>query len=418
MTTSQPSLLVTGIGELYTLDPLVSTGRTTNIRLEDLGTVKNAWLAIVGGRVTAYGTGPVPTSYSDFKEVKANGGLVIPGFVDSHTHPIFAGSRTNEFLMRMNGATYQEIATGGGGITSSMKATRSASDADLTTSTLQNLRTFLSHGVTTVEAKSGYGLSPQEELRLLRILVSCRSHTPQTLYITCLALHAKSPEYADFKDYAQACVRDLLPAIEKEKLADAVDAFIEAGYFSIDDTREFFSAAKDRGIAIRLHADEFSDARGGSFAAELKAKSADHLQFVSDEGLKHMAEAGVTATILPGTSLYTNIPFTNGKRIIDAGVPLAIATDFNPGSCVINNLSLVATVASIHCGVPPAAVLAGVTWIPANSLDLGTRKGALAKGFDGDFTIWPFGTFADWIADFGRNKPRRVFVAGQDVTPV
>lgn len=413
MTEKNSALLITGIGELCSLQPLVDQQRTTKISMDDLGTTENAWIAVKNGKIELTGNCPVPEKFSSYKKINAEGALVLPGFVDSHSHPIFAGSRSNEFLMRMNGATYQDIAAAGGGITSSMRATRSASDADLTASTLAHLRSFMTHGVTTVEAKSGYGLNPQEELRLLRILNTCARQSPLHLSITCLALHAKSPEYPDFKTYADACMREMLPVMQEEKLADAVDAFIEQGYFAVEDVREFFTAAKKLGFAVRLHADEFSDAGAAAFAAEIGAASADHLQFVSDTGLKKMREAGVTATILPGTSLYTKIPFTDGRRIIEAGVAVAIASDFNPGSCVLNNLSMLATVAAIHCNVPPAAVLAGITWVPAVSLGLGAKKGALAPGFDADFSFWTHRSFADWLADFGRAKPTEVWIAGE-----
>jgi imidazolonepropionase len=317
--------------------------------------------------------------------------------------------------MRMNGASYQEIAEAGGGIKSTMTATRAASDEHLEQSTLLNLKTLLSYGVTTVECKTGYGLNPKEELRLLRILHGCKARVPQNLYVTCLALHAKSPEYSTFKAYADACQKELLPAIRKEGLADAVDAFIEKGYFSIDDVRDFFAAAKKLGLAVRLHADEFSDAGGGEYAAEIGAVTADHLQFASDRSVQLMASNGVIATLLPGSSLYTKIPFTDGSRLIHAGVAVAVASDFNPGSCVLNNLSMIATTAAIHCKVPPAAVLAGVTYVPAVSLGLKDKKGALADGFDADFTLWSHKSFAEWLADFGREKPRMVYIRGQQV---
>lgn len=413
MSTTNSTWILTGIGELCTLDKLVREKRSTSITVQDLSLKKNAWLVIENGKAGPSGEGSVPSAYSALPSINAHGGLVLPGFVDSHTHPIFAGSRTNEFLMRMSGASYQEIAAAGGGIASSMQATRSAGDDELEEKTSTHLRTFLRHGVTTVEAKSGYGLSPKEELRLLRILQRCKGKTQQHLYVTCLALHAKSPEYPEFKAYADVCAREMLPLMQKEKLADAVDAFIEAGYFSVDDVRDFFRQARTAGFAVRLHADEFTDSGGAAYAAELKAASADHLQFASLDGLKRMADAGVTATILPGTSLYTKIPFTDARRIIGAGVPLAIATDFNPGSCVLDNISLVATVASIHCGVPPAAALAAVTLVPARSMGLGDRKGALAPGYDADLSIWSHETFADWIADFGRQRPRAVYIRGE-----
>jgi imidazolonepropionase len=411
----QNSFLLTDISELYTLAPLAKEERLTNIQMTDLGKETNAYLAVTDGKIVGYGRGELPKVYEPWKKISAEGRLVLPGFVDSHTHPIFGGTRSNEFLMRMNGASYQEIAEAGGGIRSSMTATRNASNAELEHSTIANLNALLSFGVTAVECKTGYGLSPKEELRLLEILRSCKEKTPQHLYVTCLALHAKSPEFPTLKAYAGACSTELLPLLKKEGLADAVDAFIEQGYFSVEDVREFFLAAKKLGLAIRLHADEFSDAGGGAYAAEIGAVTADHLQFASQRSIELMAKAGVIATLLPGSSLYTKIPFTDGSRLFKAGVAIAIASDFNPGSCVINNLSLIATTAAIQSQVPPAAVLAGVTYVPAVSLGLKGTKGALAVAFDADFTIWSHKSFADWLADFGREKPRMVYIRGHQV---
>ncbi len=405
------SLLLQNIGDLVTLEPLALTGRTTRIKDSDLGRLRGAWLAAENGKVLATGTGPVPAAYSKLRKVDAGGKLVMPGLVDAHTHLVFAGSRADEFNQRLNGATYQQIADAGGGIQSTMKATRAAPDAELIRSAEERLARMLAFGVTTVEAKTGYGLSVTEELRLLEVLQKVKSQAKQHISVTCLALHAKSPDHPDLRSYVGHCVAELLPAIAKRQLADAVDAFVEKGYFSVDDVEPYCLKAKELGLAVRLHADEFSDAGAAAAAARLGAASADHLQFASDAALPLMAEHRVTAIVLPGTSLYTKIPFTNARRFADAGVPVAVASDFNPGSCLLDNLPFLATVAAVQCGLRPAETVAAVTYVPATSLGLGRRKGALAVGFDADLQIHQLATIEEWLADAGRTLPRSVLTA-------
>jgi imidazolonepropionase len=413
MSSATPTL-ITGIGQLVTLAPLAAERRATRVKDADLGIISGAWLALRDGRIERYGSGN-PPAFSGYERRDVGGALVLPGLIDAHTHPIFAGSRANEFAMRANGATYQQIAAAGGGIRASMTATRGATDEELLELLLARLGRLARAGVTTVECKSGYGLSVSEELRLLRVLTKARARTAQTLSVTCLALHAASPEHASLKDYAKACAEELLPVVAKEKLADSVDAFVEAGYFSVDDTRPYAEAAKRLGLAVRLHADEFSDAGAAEAAAAWGAQSADHLQFASDRGVEAMAAKGVTAVILPGTSLYTKIPFTAARRFADAGCPVAIATDFNPGSCQIDDLAMLATVAAVQSGVRPAEAIAGVTFVAAHALGLAQRKGALAPGYDADLQVVGLRSSDEWLADFGRTKPLAVYVSGNEL---
>lgn len=407
--------LLTGIGELVTLAPLAAERRVTLIKDADLGRLSGAWLAVRDGRVESFGTGSPPSTYASYARHDAKGALVMPGLIDAHTHPIFAGSRAGEFVQRANGATYQEIAAAGGGIRATMNATRAASDDELLGLVSQRLRRALALGITTVETKSGYGLSVPEELRMLRILARARPLTPQTLSITCLALHAASPEHQSLRAYADACVHELLPVVAREKLADTVDAFVEAGYFSVEDTASYAVAARALGLGVRLHADEFSDAGAAEAAAAWHALSADHLQYASGRGIEAMAAAGVTAVILPGTSLYTKIPFTQARRFVDAGCAVAIATDFNPGSCQVDNLAMLATVAAVQSGFRPAEAIAGVTFVAAQALGLLEHKGALASGYDADWQVIDLPSIEAWLADFGRAVPREVWIAGKKV---
>lgn len=405
-------LLVYNIGDLLTLAPLAQAGRGVAIAPADLGRLgPEAYLVVEGGKVQAVGRGSAPT-LPGVPTLDAQGGLVMPGLVDAHTHPIFGGNRAAEFCQRAEGATYQEIAAAGGGIRSTVRATAEASDEELRQRLQAYLDRVLPLGITTLEVKSGYGLTVASELRLLRLLQ--QAMTPQHLEITCLALHARSAQYANVADYVQACSEELLPEVAAEGLAKWVDAFIEDGYFSATQAEPWIHKAKDLGFGVRLHADEFSDGGGAMAAARWGAASADHLQWASDEGLVAMARTGVTATLLPGTSLYSRIPFVDGRRLVAKGVAVAVASDFNPGSCAFDNLAMLATIAAVHCGLRPAEAIAAVTLVPALSLGLGKVKGALAPGFDADFLCFPTLTSCEaWLADAGKTLPGSVYIRGR-----
>lgn len=411
-----PLTLIDNIGELVTLAPAVASGRLVGLAEADLGRCQGpAWLSVADGKVLASGQGPYAGPPPDHK-LDAAGGLVLPGLVDAHTHLLFAGSRAKEFTARASGLSYQEIAAQGGGIRSTMLATRQAKDSELRQLLQQRLHRALRFGITTVEIKSGYGLSVAEELRQLQLLQRLRlEHSQQTLVTTCLALHAASPEYPDLDSYVAAVCSELLPEVAAQGLAHACDAFVEQGYFSTKQVTPYAAKAKDLGLGLRLHADEFSDAGAAGFAAAWQALSADHLQFASAASLRAMAAAGTIAVLLPGTSLYCKLPFTSGRRLADAGVAVAVATDFNPGSCQLDNLAMMVALATVHGGLTPAEALAGATWVAASSLGLGASKGTLARGYDADLAIYPLTDFDSWLADFGRTPPRQVLHRGISV---
>ena len=407
------SFIITNLVEAVTLEPLAKENRFTNIVDRDLGRVANAWIAVDGGAIVGLGSGAIGPQFKSFKEVDGAGCIALPGLIDAHTHPVFAGIRSDEFCRRLAGATYQEIAQGGGGIQASVKRTAEASDEILESLIRGRMKVFASHGVTTIEMKSGYGLTVDEELRHLRLIKKIAQNSPQTLKATCLALHAVPKNQTSARVWADVCARDLLPTVQKEGLADAVDAFIEAGYFSVDDCTFFLETARNLGLNIRLHADEFSDSAGAQCAATYGALSADHLQFASPKGIEAMAAQGVVALLLPGTSLYTSIPYTDSRPFKKAGCPVGLATDFNPGSCPVDNLRLVLTMGALHCKLTMAEAVAAVTWVPARSLRLESSKGALTVGRDADILVMPLNSCEEFVADLGRTAPRGVFTQGQ-----
>lgn len=410
--------LLENIGELVTNQPFAERLRGENKTLTptigDLGVHKDAWLAVKDGKVEAYGINIPPNEFRNRRKYDAKGQLVLPGLIDCHTHAIFAGDRTDEFARRVNGETYADIAAKGGGIQSTIRATRNASDQTLYELTRSRLDKFLRHGVTTVEVKSGYGQNPEQELRILRVLQRIAQNSAQTIQTTCLALHAiPKGEYPDTKTFVDDMTNNLLPHVANEKLANWVDAFIENAYFTPDDAEEFFAKAKSLGLKTRIHADEFEDSQAAIAASSWQCISADHLQKANREGLEAMARSGTIAVLLPGTSLYTAIDFTSAAPIRQSGCTIAIASDFNPGSCYLSNLPFLVSIASLHNGLSLAESILGVTFNAARALDLHDRKGSLAKGFDADLCIYPFHSKESWLADFGQTLARDVFIAGK-----
>lgn len=406
-------LLIHGISQLLSCRPLALARRHTQITRADLGLLSHAWIALEGGRVHALGEGPIPEALRSWPTLDAEGALVTPGLIDCHTHPIFGGDRSSEFAARLDGASYQQIAAQGGGIKSTIRMTRQTSDADLLQKTLAHLAIFRGWGVTTLEAKSGYGQSPAEELRLLRILQQVKKLVPQTLQITLLALHDMPAELSDKAAFIRSMSEELLPVVAREGLADWVDAFVEEGYFSVSESRPFLEQARALGLPLRLHADEFKSSGAAEAAAAYGAASADHLQQISEAGIEALAQAGTVAVLLPGTSFYTRIPYTAAARLREGGCAIAVASDFNPGSCFIPNLPFAAGLAALYAGLSVAETLVAVTWNAARALRLETNKGALIEGYDADLVIHACTTIEAWIADMGQTRPRRVMIAGE-----
>ncbi|MEI7743570.1 MAG: imidazolonepropionase [Chloroflexota bacterium] len=335
---------------------------------------------------------------SRFVRLDADGGVVTPGLVDPHTHLLFAGTREQELVMRQRGAGYMEILAAGGGILSTVAATRAASAEQLAQHGRRWLDEMVRHGVTTIEAKSGYGLDLVTELRLLEVAEELGSEGPVDVVPTFLGAHAVPPEYRARPDGTEAYVRHVieeqLPGVAAQGRARSCDVFCEQGVFTADQSRRILTAAKGYGLAIRLHADELAPSGGAELAAELGALSADHLHVPSDEGLAAMAAAATgptptVATLLPATTwfLMTDEP-APARRFIDAGVPVALGTDFNPGTSPTASLPLVMTVACLAMKLSPAEALAAVTINAAHAVGVADRAGSLEQGKDADLVVW------------------------------
>lgn len=312
--------------------------------------------------------------------------LVIPGFVDPHTHPVFAATREDEFAMRLQGRSYVEIAQAGGGILNSARRLRSTPPETLVSNLRQNADRFLLLGTTTIEAKSGYGLSTESELTQLRAIREVDRSHPLSLVPTFLGAHEIPEDYkADRESYVRLLCDEMIPRVAAEGLAEACDIFCEEHVFTVAESRRILQAAKDAGLAVKLHADEIRPTGGAELAAEMGALSADHLVAISDAGIEQMRDAGVIPILLPATSFFLNLPHdAPGRKMLERGLAVALATDFNPGSSPTRSMPLVMTMACIKYGMTPAQALGAATWNAAHAIGRGGEVGAIAPGFRAD----------------------------------
>lgn len=322
------------------------------------------------------------------QEVDLGGRCVIPGFVDPHTHMCFAERREAEFEQRIAGTPYMEILARGGGILSSVRSVRAADEDALFAMTLRTVRAAMALGTTTVEIKSGYGLDTESELKMLRVIARVGEAVPADVVPTFLGAHAIPQEYKENPDaFVDLIVSEMLPAAAEQGIAKFCDVFCETGVFSIEQTRRILSAAKESGLAVKLHADEVNDLGGAGLAAELSAVSADHLLASSPENLARMAEAGVVANLLPATAFSLRKPYARARDMIAAGVPVALATDCNPGSSYTESMPFVVGLAVLNMRLTPAEALTAATLNAAYALKISDRAGSLDAGKQADFLV-------------------------------
>jgi len=349
------------------------------------------------------------------EEIDADGALITPGFVDSHTHPIFSGNRANEFGLRVSGKSYEEIASMGGGIISSINGVRNASEEQLLEECLERINFFLVHGTTTIEAKSGYGLTIEDELKSLRVIKRLNESSPLDIIPTFMGAHAFPPEFKnDHQGYVRLICEEMIPVVAEENLAEFCDVFCEKGYFTLDDSQKILETAKEYGLTPRLHADEFVDSGAAGLSAEVGAISADHLMAVSDEGIQKMAESGVIATLLPGTTLFLGKnKYAPGRKIIDSGCDVALATDFNPGSCTIQSMPQIISLTNLYCGLSTDEAFKGATWNGAKAINRGKKLGAIVEGFQADMLFWDLGTIEEIPYWMGSDRILNVMKKGK-----
>ncbi|HUS12016.1 MAG TPA: imidazolonepropionase [Pyrinomonadaceae bacterium] len=354
-------------------------------------------------------------SVADYEIIDAGGRVVMPGFVDAHTHPVFAGSRADEFEERARGATYQEIAGRGGGIQSTVHATRQALLDELVNAGKRYADWFLRTGTTTVEAKSGYGLTLEDELKILKAIKRLNSETPLSYVPTFLGAHDIPTEYKSRREeYLSLLIDEMLPRVAAEKLAEYCDVFCEEKVFTNVESRKILSAAKRHGLGLRMHADQLSLSGGAELAAELGTVTADHLEYTDAAGIAALRSAGVQPVLLPG-SVYElgSRRYPAAREMIEAGLPLVLATDFNPGSSPTPSMTMILSLASTHMKMTPAESITAATINAAHTLNRGDQIGSLEPGKVADFVIHDCNDYRDLAYFFGIEHAWKVFAAGK-----
>jgi imidazolonepropionase len=357
------------------------SGAGAPLRGPELGAVQvleNAYVLCVDGRIESVGTMRELDLAGD-EELDGRGMCAIPGLVDCHTHACFAGDRVEEFSLRARGASYEELHAAGGGILATVRATRAAGEDGLRAAVERHRGWMLQAGTTTFEAKSGYGLDRDTELASLRAIREAGG------VATFLGAHAVPPEFASGDAYLDFLLDEVLP--EASELAEAADVFVERGAFDVEQARRYLKEAKRRGLAVRLHADQFTDAGGVELAIELGARSVDHLEVTGEQGVRALGKADVTAVLLPASALFLNRPMPPARSLVDAGAAVALATDFNPGSAFCESLPMVFSLACTQLGLSPAEALTACTVNAAHVLGRADRKGRLAAGYDADIVL-------------------------------
>ncbi len=380
----------------------------------DAGLIDNAALVYEDDRIVWVGSeSQLPDQFATGVSVDCMQSLVIPGLIDCHTHLCFGGWRGDEFEMRLRGRSYQDIAAQGGGIANTVNTTRTASRERLQAKALLALQGILDLGVTTLECKSGYGLEPATELKQLEVYQNLNRCQAITLVPTFLGAHMVPAEYLTRRrDYINLLCDVLIPAVSDRKLAKFCDVFVEEGAFSIDEAREILASAKKSGLGLKIHADQLSHGGGAELAAELGAVSAEHLEYASEEGIRAMSRAGTVAVSLPLASLYLNEPYLSAREMLNAGVRVAVATDFNPGSAPSFHLPLAMTLACLNQRMTPQEVLMGATTVAARAIAAEQQIGSLLPGFDADICIIDSPTLNHWLYHFKPNACSAVIKSG------
>lgn len=382
------SLLVKNIGLLQT--PVGSFSHKGKEQGENLK-IKDAAILVEDGIITEItGDGKLPDNGDKVDEIlDAEGNLVTPGLVEGHTHLIFGGYRQHEVPMKIKGATYLDILRAGGGILDTVRRTRKATFQELYDKTEGFLDEMAALGVTTCEAKSGYGLDLETEVKLLSVLKKLNEDHPLDIVSTFMGAHAIPEEYQGrAHEFIEMITKEVMPYIKENDLAEFADIFTEDSVFNYEESKAYLEEARDLGFDLKIHADEIKAIGGSELAGEIHAKSAEHLISINEEGLESMAKSGVTAMLLPATSFYLGANFAPARRMIDMGIPVAVASDFNPGSCPSLNLQFVINLAMLKYKLMPEEILTAVTINPACAINRGDKVGTLEVGKQGDLVIW------------------------------
>ena len=408
------SLALLHASQLVTLAGL--KGPRSGSDMSDLAIIRDGGMLIRGGRIDVVGPSTeIENKASDAEVIDARGKVILPGFVDAHTHLVFAGNRLDDFERRTCGDTYEQIAKAGGGIWSTAEKTRAASEVDLLVQAKKHANWFLRCGTTTVESKSGYGLTLEDELKILRVMRRVNQETPLEIVPTFLGAHAV-PREMSVDEYVDLVINEMLPRGTSENLAEFCDVFCERGYFDIEQSRRILSAAKRLGLKLRVHADQLSNSGAAKLAAELKATTADHLEKTDDQGIAALKSGGVQPVLLPG-SVYAlgSTCYPQARKMIEAGLAVVIATDFNPGSSPTPSMPMILSLACTQMKMSPAEAISASTINPAYSLGRGDQIGSLESGKMANFSVFDCDDYRELAYWFGFPQTHSVWVRGERV---
>lgn len=404
---------IKGLVGVYDDAPQFVSGK----EMQNLPVLEDAWLAVEDGIIADYGLmkdWPGITDWRDLEVIDASGKYIFPSWVDSHTHTVYAGSREGEFVDRIHGLSYEEIAARGGGIINSAARLAKASEQELYGAAYERLNEMMRLGTGAVEIKSGYGLSLQAELKMLRVIKQLQENHPLTIKATFLGAHAYPVDYKNRPaEYVDMLIKEAIPAVAAEGLAEFIDVFCEKNYFSVVDTERILEAGVKHGLIPKTHVNQFNVIGGVAVSVKYNALSVDHLELVSNEDIEVLKASQTMPVALPGCSFFIRIPYTPARKIIDAGLPLAVATDFNPGTAPSSNMNLMVSLACINMGMTPEEAIHAATLNGAYAMKLSEKNGSISRGKDASFFItkeMPSLAFVPY--SFGHNLIEQVFIKG------
>ena len=386
--------------------------------MSHISTIKDAFIEVEGGLITSFGSMEDWNGIEDWNNteiIDAEGGMVFPTYCDSHTHLVFAASREGEFVDRINGLSYAEIAQRGGGILNSADKLQNASEDELFEDALARLNELVQMGTGAIEIKSGYGLTLDAELKMLRVIKRLKENTDVTIKATFLGAHALPKEYKDNKDkYMDLVINEMLPIVAKEGLADFVDIFCEDGYFTVEDTKNLLTAANKIGLQSKTHVNQFNAIGGVKVSVDLGALSVDHLEEMAEEDYEALKGSNCMPTILPSCSFFLRIPYGPAKRMIEEGLPVALATDYNPGSTPSGNMNFVASLGCIQMKMTPEEVINATTINTAYAMGIEKELGSICIGKKANlFITKPIPSYAYLPYSFGHNVIEKVMISGK-----
>jgi imidazolonepropionase len=409
-------VIIKNIAELVQVEETIQE-KVSGAAMKNLGTIKDAFLCMEDGLITDFGTMDNWTGIDDWNNtevIDAEGGMVFPSWVDSHSHLVFGGTREGEFVDRINGLTYEEIANRGGGILNSAKKLANITEDELYESASSRLVELINMGTGALEIKSGYGLSTETELKMLRVVKRLKENFPITIKATFLGAHALPVAYKNDKEgYLKLIEEEMLPLVAKENLAEYVDIFCEKGYFSVEDMERVVNAGKEHGLIPKVHVNQFNIIGGVPSAVKLGALSVDHLEVVNQEDIDALKGSITMPTMLPSCSFFLKIPYGPARNMMDQGLPICLATDYNPGSTPSGNMNFVVSLACIHMNMNPEEAINAATINGAYAMGISKTEGSIAKGKKGNIFITkkiPSYSFIPY--NFGHNCIERVFING------